>query len=232
MTSILTPKGRRELRRDEAREGKVKRPQFTVKLMLFLPAIVLALAAARPAMAEDTGARQYVSLKLGAYFPQHDDTEDFDAGFNVETYYGRYFHKNYASELGIGFFKSDGEIKTATGSLDATLDVVDIVYTIKGVYPVGKLELFLGPGIGLYFAKSNFTVASGTVTTNAESDWNTGFGLHVLAGANYNFRADWFLGLEGKYLFAKTKDSIIPEGDASGSHLDGVVASAVLGWRF
>jgi opacity protein-like surface antigen len=210
----------------------VKRLRFTAKMMLFLPAIVLALAAARPAMAEDTGTRQYVSLKLGAYFPMHDDTEDFDPGFNGEIYYGRYFRNNYAAELGMGFFKSDGEVTTATGSLDATLDVIDFAYTFKWVVPVGKLELFVGPGIGLYFAKSNFTVSSGTVTTNVESDWNTGFGLHVLAGMNYDFRADWFLGLEGKYIFVKTKDSIIPQGDAFGSHLDGVVASAVLGWRF
>lgn len=196
----------------------MNRLRFTVKMMLFLPAILLALSDARPAVAEDTGIRQYVSLKLGAYLPQHDDTEDFDTGFNGEIYYGRYFRKNYASELGVGFFKSEGGV---------TLDVFDIAYTIKGVYPVGRLELFVGPGFGLYFAKLDFTDAPGV-----ETGWNTAIGLHVLAGLNYNIRADWFLGLEGKYFFARTKDPIIPQGDATGTHLDGIVASAVLGWRF
>jgi opacity protein-like surface antigen len=230
MASILTAIDRLEWWRAVSfpKEGKVKRLLLTAKMMLFLPAIVFALAAARPAVAEDTGTRQYVSLKLGAYLPQHDDAEDFDTGFNGEIYYGRYFRKNYASELGMGFFKSDG----GTGGPDATIDVFDIAYTIKGVYPVGRLELFIGPGFGLYFAKLDFTGASGFVPANVETDWNTAIGLHVLAGVNYNIRADWFLGLEGKYFFAKTKDPIILEGDASGTHLDGIVASAVLGWRF
>jgi opacity protein-like surface antigen len=209
----------------------MKRVRLTVTRTLFL-AIGLALVSAGPSAAEEAGPGQYVLLKLGVYSPQHDDMDDYDEGFNGEIHYGRYFHKNYASEVGVGYFRSDGTATTATTSLDATLDVFDITYTIKGIYSVGKLELFAGPGIGLYFAKVNSTFASGTVIVNDEGDWNTAFGLHVLAGVNVNVRPDWFVGLEGKYFFAKTKDSIIAQGGAFGSHLDGLAGSVTLGWRF
>jgi len=223
--------------------------------------------------AEEKNPKNYLVFKGGMYFPQHDDLKEYSDGFNGEFYYGAYLGKHFSSEIGVGYFKSDGKSKISgtvsgvplTFSTEDTLKVFDILYNIKLIYPIGKLELFAGPGIGIYFAKVN-TVVTGTqgptsvsAACEAVGDWNTAFGYHLLAGGNYNINANWFIGVEGKYFWAKTKDPIIPlsgspfstpgcpnitlipdsgnpesitVGGPFGSHLDGVTATASFGWRF
>jgi outer membrane protein W len=67
----------------------------------------------------------------------------------------------------------------------------------------------------------------------ADSDMRGGFGAHVVAGVNVNIAPTWFIGIEGKYLWAKTDSDIetIP-GSSFGSHLDGFMGNALIGWRF
>jgi opacity protein-like surface antigen len=174
-----------------------------------------------PSAAKELDQKNYLLLKLGAYLPNDKDMEDYNDGFNGEIYYGRYFHKNFSSEIGAGYFKSD-----INETYDATIKTFDILYNIKGIYRIGGIELFVGPGIGLYFSKSYFPAPGIT------SEWEPSFGYHVLAGASFDVASDWFLGVEGKYFWATTKDPIIPQGSAFGSHLDGIVGTATLGWRF
>ena len=201
--------------------------------------------------ATDSDPKNYLLLKLGAYSPQHDDLDYFDKGFNGEFYYGRYFHKNFASEIGVGYFKSNGRRSfsvtspipsaTATELLEDSLKVIDILYTIKGILPIGRLELFAGPGIGLYFAKVNSVATTTTVvpllgtvvTKESGDDLKNAFGFHVLAGANFNITKEWFIGVEGKYFWAKTDKTLEPiAAGFFGSHLDGLVGTASMGWRF
>lgn len=223
--------------------------------------------------AEEQIPKNYLLFKGGMYFPQHDDLKEYSDGFNGEFYYGAYLGKHFASEIGVGYFKSDGHAKVSgtvsgvpvTYYTDDTLKVFDILYNAKIIYPIGNLELFAGPGIGIYFAKVNTVVTSTLGSTSLSSacdavgDWNTAFGYHLLAGANYNINTNWFIGVEGKYFWAKTKDPIIPlsgsplstpgcpdvliipdsgnpeslvVGGPFGSHLDGVNATVSFGWRF
>jgi outer membrane protein W len=67
----------------------------------------------------------------------------------------------------------------------------------------------------------------------ASTDTNGGLGYHVLAGANFNITREWFVGIEGKYFWAKTTDPIatVPPG-FFGTHLDGIMATASIGYRF
>jgi opacity protein-like surface antigen len=188
-------------------------------MALFLT-ILLASVFACPSVATDTEQKQYLLLKLGGYFPQHSDMEDYNDGFNGELYYGRYFHQYVSSELGAGYFRSN------ISDPSFNIKVFDILYNIKGIYRIGRIELFAGPGVGLYFAKG-YSPPSGLTT-----EWNTAFGYHVLAGGSIDLSTEWFLGLEGKYFWAKTKDPVIPQGGVFGTHLDGIMATASVGYRF
>lgn len=185
--------------------------------------ILLALSSVCPLEAADAVPNQYLSLKLGGYFPQHKDMKDYNDGFNGEIYYGRFFHQNFASELGAGYFKSDS---TDTKLGDITIKTFDILYNIKGVYRIGRAELFAGPGVGIYFVKG-YEFNTGTAT-----EWKPAFGYHVLAGCNFDVTKEWFVGIEGKYFWATTKDPMIPQGGTFGTHLDGIMATATAGWRF
>jgi len=200
----------------------MKRNLSRAAIMLLL-SIGLIHSFALPSVAADTEQKQYLLLKLGGYFPQSDEMKDYNDGFNGEIYYGRYFHKNFSSELGAGYFKSTTSESTL-GFVD--VKVFDIIYNLKGVYRIGRLELFAGPGVGLYFAKGYYP----SITTTTE--WKPAFGYHVLAGCSFDVSTEWFLGLEGKYFWATTQDPIIPQGGAFGTHLDGLVGTATLGWRF
>jgi opacity protein-like surface antigen len=182
--------------------------------------ILLALSYISSSAAADATPNQYLLLKLGGYSPQHNDMEDYSDGFNGELYYGRYFYQNFSSELGAGYFRSN------ISDPSFSIKVFDILYNIKGIYRIGRVELFAGPGVGIYFAKG-YSPPSGATT-----EWNTAFGYHVLAGGSIDVSKEWVLGLEGKYFWAKTKDPVIPQGGVFGTHLDGFVGTATVGWRF
>jgi len=189
-------------------------------IMLLLPLLLIHSFPSSSA-AQELDKKNYLLLKLGAYLPNDEDMKDYNDGFNGEIYYGRYFHKNFSSEIGAGYFKS-----STNKAYDATIKTFDILYDIKGIYRIGGMELFVGPGIGIYYSKSYFQ------GSGIESEWKPSFGYHVLAGASFDVATDWFLGVEGKYFWASTKDQIIPQGSPFGTNLDGFVGTATLGWRF
>jgi opacity protein-like surface antigen len=190
---------------------------------MLLLSVVLVPIFAHPSVAADLEPKQYLLLKLGYYLPQSSEMEDYHDGFNGEIYYGRYFNKNVSSELGVGYFKTNSKDKSPG---DFTIKTFDILYNVKGIYRIGRVELFAGPGVGVYFTKGyefNF---------DTTTEWTPAFGYHVLAGCNIDVSSAWFLGFEGKYFWASTKDPIIPQGGAFGTHLDGLVGNATVGWRF
>jgi len=204
------------------------RTKWSCTAILLLLSVVLIPFFAHPSVAADLAPKQYLLLKLGYYLPQNDDMEDYHDGFNGEIYYGRYINKNFSSELGAGYFKSNAKSTSKWPSTvtDVTIKTFDILYNVKGLYRIGRVELFAGPGVGVYFTKGyEFTTAS-------ETEWKPSFGYHLLAGCSFDISTEWFLGVEGKYFWATTKDPIIPQGGAFGTHLDGLVGSATVGWRF
>ena len=188
--------------------------------IMLLLSIVLIHSFAHPSVAADTIPKQYLLLKLGVYSPQSDDMKVYNDGFNGEIYYGRYFHQNFSSELGAGYFRSN------SSDPSFNIKVFDILYNIKGIYRIGRVELFAGPGVGLYFAKG-YNPPFGTT-----SEWKAAFGYHLLAGCHVDVSKEWFVGIEGKYFWATTKDPMIPQGGSFGTHLDGLLGTATAGWRF
>lgn len=193
--------------------------------IMLLLCVVLIPFFAHPSAAADLEPKQYLQLKLGYYLPQHDEMEDYHDGFNGEIYYGRYMNKNFSSELGAGYFRSNAKITPETPN-NVTIKTFDLLYNLKGIYRIGRVELFAGPGVGVYFTKGY------DFTTSSETEWKPAFGYHVLAGCSFDLSKVWFLGVEGKYFWAKTTDPIIPQGGVFGTHLDGLVGNATVGWRF
>jgi opacity protein-like surface antigen len=179
----------------------------------------------------------YAAIKLGGYFPQSDDLDEFDTGFNGEIALGHYFTPNIAGELGIGYFKSESD--TAFGfdpsiglvTADAELTVIPVTLNVKLAYPVGGIELYALAGVGVYISEVEIN-ATALGLGLSDSDDDTAFGFNLGLGANFNITPNVYLGAEVKYLWAEPSFSFplfLLEGDVK---IDGIQATANLGYRF
>jgi opacity protein-like surface antigen len=196
------------------------------------PALLLAIAVAligfspRASLAETPS--NYVVLKGGLYSPsetfRHGTTDfNLDDGFVVEIAYGRHILPVLALELGAGYFESKGSPAVAPG--EVKVKVVPVTATAKGLLPLGPVEPYGEFGIGAYFTDGEVS-GSSDPTLNVSASTKTSFGLHAGAGVNINITSNLFLGVEGRYLWAKPS--------IGGDHLDlnGFTVTGDLGLRF
>ena len=165
----------------------------------------------------------YLSFKPGGYIPQYNHgfltDEKFDTGPNFEVVFGKYVNSNLAGELGAGYFQTKGEFSATRTQLKE--QVFDIFYTLKGLIPMGPVELYGGGGFGVYISKASFY---------PDHEVNTNLGLHVLVGGNYNIDDRLFVGLEGKYLWSSASFS---NGAVTvDAQLDGIFVNAIVGFKF
>ena len=172
--------------------------------------VVMVSLVSVPAFAERLD--NYATVKLGVYSPQsyYLTESDFSSGFDGELALGHYFIRNLAGEVGLGYFK------TATNGSDQ-ITVYPLTVTGKGIYPLGKAELYAGAGIGAYFAKAELGITSYN---------DTALGWHLLTGGTFNVMPTVFVGAEIKYLWVK------PSFGSMESKLNGMIATANLGFRF
>jgi opacity protein-like surface antigen len=177
------------------------------RAVLLLVAVLLGLAPA-VALAVPPNA---VSLKAGAYFPQADDVDEFDTGFNGEISFTRYVHPNFALELGIGYFTSEED--------SAELTSYPFTLNLKAIYPFLGAELYALAGIGAYYVKAE---------DNGFDENDTVFGYQLGLGANFDITPVVFIGAEGKYFWAKP-DFGAPVNEAK---IDGIQGTVNLGYRF
>ena len=192
-------------------------------IWILLAALLATVAPAPSSMAAEEPPIEYVSFRLGVYSPQHNEMSDYKEGINGELYYGYYFRKHIIFELGIGYFNTESNANPP-GSI--SLDVLDIQYNVKATVHLGPVELYGGPGIALYYAKATYE------TFGEESDWEGGYGYGLVAGANLDLSKEWFAGIEGKYLWAKIDDPLLPTSGNLSAHIDGLTGTLVLGYRF
>jgi len=189
--------------------------------------------------------KNYFALKGGIYTPTSDDLQGFGNGFNGEVVLGHYLNPYLATELGIGYFKtsvsesgslSSGTL-TATGSMNVDLWVVPITLAIKAIYPVNRFEFYGLGGIGAYFTHAKVaysgsisqgsTTLSGSGTINSDA---TAFGGFLGGGANLNFDQNWYIGVEGKYLWAKPSFNIMDTH--LNVNMEGWVVTGNVGFKF
>jgi opacity protein-like surface antigen len=190
----------------------------------------------------------YVTLKPGVYSPQFSSLNKFDTGFNGEIAFGHRFNPNVAVEMGIGYFNTEAIFRNSdriSGIVPPfrerdRINVVPITLSAKLIRPAGKWEFFAMEGIGAYVVSEDIKV-SGTVNgwsgRASFKDTTTVFGFHLGVGCQYNITARWFVGAEGKYLWvrqARLRDNTpgVPVAMNAKPRMDGVLATAVMGFRF
>lgn len=173
----------------------------------------------------------YISVKAGVYYPsQNYDIENFNGGstthldsktgFAGEVALGHYFFPYLAAELSAGYFESKGLAAAQPGA--TKFKVVPVVLTGKVLVPVGPIEPYGEFGIGAYISELNVSGNTG----NFSGSTRITYGLHAGAGLNINLSSNVFIGVEGKYLWAK------PSFGGQDVRLDGFIATGVLGFRF
>ena len=178
--------------------------------------LALSLLFVLPAAAWGDDKQNYVSAGVGFYFYTGDITSEteLDEAFIGELSYGRYFHPNFVLEAGVGYIHDDHQGDELQGW--------PFTLTAIGVYPVEKVRILAGGGIGVY--PMNFDGEINKVIIHGE---DTVVGGHVLMGCHWYLRPSGFIGLEGKYLLiksAKFEDEKV--------ELDGFTMILKLGFRF
>ena len=185
----------------------------TVLLSVLLMMIAVPAFAAPP---------NYVALKLGGYFPQHSDMDNFDSGFNGEIAVGHYFNPNVALEFSVRYLESSGSDAGINGDITS----YPILLSVKGVAPVAGGELYAIAGAGFYI--TNFDASA--LGVNVSSD-DTPLGFQLGVGGNFNLSPNVYLGLEAKYFWAKPSFDILGVTSVD-VHIDGIQATANIGYRF
>lgn len=173
----------------------------------------------------------YIALKLGGYLPQASDVEEFDNAFYGELGIGHYFDKNFAVEFGVGYTKpgaSVSEFISGVGSASASLDVTIIPVTLglRGSIPTGVFEPFATAGVGIYFTEAEASVNIPGFISGSASENDTSFGFYLGLGANLNVSQKVYIGVEGKYFWAK------PSFEGVDLKIDGINLTANIGFRF
>ena len=191
---------------------------------LFL-VLAVALIGIAPSVSLAEYPSNYVVLKGGLYSPSddfdlHGQHFNIDDGFVAEIAYGHYFMPMFALELGAGYFESKASAAVPAG--ETKFKVVPLTVTGKVLFPMGPFEPYGEFGIGGYITETD---VSGTVREALDSTESV-FGLHAGAGVNFNITPAIFLGVEGRYLWAK------PSWGGTDIKLDGFTVTGNLGFRF
>lgn len=183
----------------------------------------------------------YLTLKLGIYSPESDELTDdtrFDTGWTGEISFGRHFHRNFAAELGVGYLETDGDDANfrPPGPYGADLEIraIPITLTVKGVLPLRNVDLFAAIGVGFYFVMAEVDVTTYPVGSDSFDDDDIVFGFHGGLGANFNVTENMFIGMEGKYLWARPEfdGTILGRRWEFDADLDGFTITINIGYRF
>ncbi len=202
-----------------------------MKKYLLLMSFTIALIGITNLISAEDLPPNYVAAKVGYYSPSEShDLDNFnggstthldsETGFNGEVAIGHYFFPAFAMELGAGYFESEGSPAAEPG--DTKLKVIPVIATAKLLLPLKVVEPYGEFGIGAYFTEFDVEGNRGNFSSSSEIT----YGLHAGAGVNFNITNSVFLGLEGRYLWAK------PSFGGQDVKLDGFTATVDLGYRF
>jgi hypothetical protein len=176
----------------------------------------------------------YLVLKGGIYSPQNDKIKNFDTGFNGEFAFGQYFNKYFALEGASGYFKTRAtqkgrfEISSAQATLD--VNVVPLTLALKGIIPIGIFELYGIGGGGAYFLWTDSQISTDSRSSSSSDKYNQTLGGGFLgAGASLKITPNFFIGLEGKYLWTST---FTINNIGTDINLNGWIATFNLGFLF
>lgn len=177
----------------------------------------------------------YLAIKAGAFSPAGDfDDAGFESGFNGEIALGRYFDPDAAIEGGIGFYRSEANTSDLISGVDASVWVIPITGTVKGILPFKDVNLFGGVGLGIYFANAEVKDKISGVSDKFTDD-DTVFGFHVSIGASVNITPNIFLCFDGRRIWteeAEFSGSLSGSTQTVKSDLDATTLTGNLGFIF
>jgi len=208
-------------------------------ILITLSLCVFTFDPAAQTLAQEATPLNNVVVKTGIYTPSG-DLDDFDNGLNIEGAFGRYFHKNFVLEGGIGLFGTEARFNGTSATLgtyteEDTIAVIPFTVTAKGVLPLDRLELFAGAGLGVYFTALDGDLTTSNFGSFSIDDSDMVFGLHLTVGGTYNITDRFFFGIDGKYLSTEEAQY---EGAAFGQtitvkgDLNGYTVNGMFGYRF
>jgi opacity protein-like surface antigen len=216
-----------------------KNNSATLKYILSI--IVLVAMFHGIALADDKDHLNYVRLSSGFYQPAGDlDDAGYDSGVDLSFLFGRYFGKHLVFEGGFGFFYTEKDIVESTPSAgfyieEDTVGILSVTATAKGVYPIGRLELFGGAGIGGYFVSFDADVTASNLGNVSTDDEDAVFGFHVTGGVLFNITERFLLGGEIKYLWTDDVEIVKQVSDIPirlQGDLNGYSVNVTFGFRF
>lgn len=204
-----------------------------ILLMTVLAMLVVAPAFAEPSPAEPSS---YIQLKLGVFSPQSDDFDalNFDDEFYGELGLGFYVNRNLAIDFGVGYTKPGGETSLLGSPMTLDITIIPLTLGIRAILPVGAAELYAAGGMGIFFTKAEDSMSvpgeAGNHVLSHDTDEALGFYLGL--GANFNVSRNVFLGLEGRYYKAADATFDTTAGTEWHLEIDGILATANIGYRF
>ena len=180
-------------------------------------------------------------LHSNLVFIPHSQVTLIVPGFNGEIAFGYRFNPNIAAEFGIGYFNTEGEA-TAVGATFVIrekfdINVVPLTLTLKAILPYKKWEFFGLGGAGVYIVSGpyDYYYYDYYYYDYDYDDYDAVLGGYLGGGLHYNITPAMFVGVEGKYLWTdevKLKDEAYGIPLEAKFKMDGVIATAVIGFRF
>ncbi len=186
-----------------------------MKRLIWLLAVFSLLQSAM-AFAEEEGAQdRYFVVKGGGFFPngkgpsndgKANGFKDFNVGYSIDTAIGFKPESYVACELGTGFYSADAERTNVSDYFKYSVFVVPLTLTVKGLWKLGKAELFAGGGVGYYFAFLDINRENNNGSTTviiSENVHGGAFGYHAVVGADMALKKNVALTTEFKWVVAK-----------------------------
>jgi len=191
-----------------------------VLLTLVFPNFISSSHAADGGQASPKGkVENVVGFKLGGYFPQSSELENFDIEGHAEASVGWNLSQYFGIGSAVGIFRTSNTVNVANTSIDQTVKSAYLILNATLMIPVGAFVPYVEGGGGFYLTDIE---ESSSIASNSEDD--TSFGYHAGAGLNWFFTKDYYIGVGGRYIWTKTDDLDL--------ELDGVLADVNLGFRF
>lgn len=214
-----------------------------MKQLVLVVSIILvpAIGFIDTAGAESDVYRNYGQIHLGLNaFTGDMDNAGFDSDVELGAAYNRYLSPHLVLEAAVDFFGSDKDSYGSTPTtgfykIEDTIAVLGFLATVKGEFPAGPLRIFGGGGVGFYALALHSELTTAYFGELDKNENDNVFGVHVVAGVNYNITARFFAGLQGLYRWTDDIDinktlTTVPvrlKGD-----LNGYTVALTAGFRF
>jgi hypothetical protein len=176
------------------------------KMLIALFAVIAFGAALEaPAFADSADFKNYGMAGIGLHRPTGGlDDAGYDTGFNTGITYGRVLSKYWVVEGTADLFFTDQDSSGTTSvagyySREDTIGVSALMVTLKGRYPVDRLVLFAGGGIGGYYVHLDSEIETSNLGDFDADEDDTVWGVHVVFGATWDLTGRIFLGGQARY---------------------------------